>query len=190
MAQDLAGVCKAMKRADRFGKFLRKPKAVIVDGHPFASPGEALRYTALRDRCHEITHDGDGIGLAVFSYRLSPCAPYQREAFRLIQSKRNKFGAVKATVDGITFHSKREARRYTQLIPRVRAGQLQGFQRQVPYVLTINGVRITEYRSDFEYTVTATGERIVEDSKGFRTPDYVIKRALMRAVHNIVVTEV
>ena len=49
--------------------------------------------------------------------------------------------------------------------------------------------------ADFVYTDTATGEKIVEDAKGFRDPHsatyqvFVIKRKLMRHVHGIKILE-
>ena len=44
------------------------------------------------------------------------------------------------------------------------------------------------YVADFVYT--EKGNRIVEDVKGFKTPDYIIKRKLMLEKHGIKVKEV
>ena len=50
--------------------------------------------------------------------------------------------------------------------------------------------RKVTYVADFVYTDAETGENIVEDAKGVRTKDYIIKRKLMLAVHSIKVKEV
>lgn len=56
-----------------------------------------------------------------------------------------------------------------------------------------DGVRLLEksvcYVADFVYTIAETGENVVEDSKGVRTKDYIIKRKLMLAVHGIRIKE-
>ena len=46
------------------------------------------------------------------------------------------------------------------------------------------------YIADFVYQDARTGETIVEDSKGFRTDAYILKRKLMLWVHGIKITEV
>ena len=44
------------------------------------------------------------------------------------------------------------------------------------------------YIADFVYT--ENGEKVVEDTKGFRTKDYIIKRKLMLYIHGIRIQEV
>ena len=46
------------------------------------------------------------------------------------------------------------------------------------------------YKADFVYTDAATGKEIVEDTKGMRTKDYIIKRKLMLYIHGIKIQEV
>ena len=43
--------------------------------------------------------------------------------------------------------------------------------------------------ADFVYTDVETGETVVEDTKGFRTDVYKIKRKLMLKVHGIKIKE-
>jgi hypothetical protein len=50
------------------------------------------------------------------------------------------------------------------------------------------GERSCKYIGDFQYK--ENGVTIVEDCKGFRTPEYVIKRKLMMQVHGIRIREV
>jgi hypothetical protein len=124
----------------------------------------------------------------------------------------NKYYNIKTkSSDGLIFDSGKEARRWEQLILLQRAGKITSLQRQVPYELLPNqyetyeryskngkrlkdGVRLVErkveYVADFVYTDAETGENIVEDAKGMRTKDYVLKRKLMYAVHCIRIKEV
>ena len=46
-----------------------------------------------------------------------------------------------------------------------------------------------KYVADFVYTDVETGETVVEDTKGFRTDVYKIKRKLMLKVHGIKIKE-
>ena len=119
----------------------------------------------------------------------------------------NKYGNKKVTIGNETFDSSKEYRRFCELKLLVRAKKIFDLQRQVKYVLiptqrepdTIGvrgGVkkgRIIEqecsYIADFVY-VNDKGETIVEDTKGFKTKDYIIKRKLMLYVHGIRIQEI
>ena len=50
--------------------------------------------------------------------------------------------------------------------------------------------RACYYIADFVYTDNATGQTVVEDTKGVRTRDYVIKRKLMLYIHGIQIREI
>ena len=123
--------------------------------------------------------------------------------------KMNKYHAQKCVIDGIEFASRKEARRYQELLLLQRAGAIQDLQMQVKYVLVPaqhetyakwgkNGKRLKDgkrlverecsYIADFVYTLD--GKLVVEDTKGFRTKDYAIKRKLMLYVHGIKIKEV
>ena len=99
----------------------------------------------------------------------------------------NKYRNVKTEVDGIVFHSKREAARYTDLKLLERAGQIKDLRIQVPFLFELNDVRICKYFADFVYR--ENGKEIVEDCKGKRTKDYMIKRKLMKAFFAIEILE-
>lgn len=125
---------------------------------------------------------------------------------------RNKYGSKKVEVDGIVFDSKKESRRYQELSLLEKSGEIQNLQRQVEYVLIPNqyiptDVMVTKgknagqyktklverkcsYIADFVYLDMKTGNTVVEDTKGFRTKDYIIKRKLMMYVHGIRITEI
>lgn len=124
----------------------------------------------------------------------------------------NKYFNVKTKAsDGMVFDSTKEARRYEQLILLQRAGYISNLQRQVTYELIPNqyetveryskkGERLkdqqrlverkVEYIADFVYTDNKTGEVIVEDAKGFRTKDFILKRKLLLFRHGIKLREV
>lgn len=100
------------------------------------------------------------------------------------------------TASGIKYDSKREAKRGAELELMEKAGLISGLERQVVYELVPKqeGERAVTYRADFvywEHSESGIAFRIVvEDSKGFRTPEYVIKRKLLKYVHGITITEV
>ena len=107
---------------------------------------------------------------------------------------RSKYGAKKVTIDGITFDSRKEANRWLELSSLERAGKVSNLQRQVKFELLpsqrVNGKvveRAVNYMADFVYE--ENGHKVVEDTKGFKTPEYIIKRKLMLWVHQIQVKE-
>ena len=94
----------------------------------------------------------------------------------------------------------KERKRGAELELMQRAGIISDLQTQVPYELIpahyecVNGKRkcierASTYRADFVYYDVENKKLIVEDSKGFRTKDYVIKRKLMLHVHGIKIKE-
>ena len=115
------------------------------------------------------------------------------------------------TFDGIEFDSRKEARRWNELKLLERAKEISNLQRQVKYVLipaqyeTIeryskkgdrlkDGTKLIErevaYIADFVYTDMKTGKTVVEDTKGVKTKDYIIKRKLMLYLHQIRIKEI
>ena len=101
---------------------------------------------------------------------------------------RSKFGAKKTVVDGIKFDSKWESERYGQLKAMERGGIVTDLELQVKYDIVINDIKICRYIADFVYKEESpSGEikKIVEDAKGFETPEFKLKKKLMKAVHNI-----
>jgi hypothetical protein len=106
-----------------------------------------------------------------------------------------KYKNRKIAVNGDVFDSKKEYIRYRELALLERAGRISDLKRQVKYELIpsqrVNGKvveRACTYVADFVYT--ENGKTVVEDTKGFRTKDYIIKRKLMLYVHGIQLQEV
>lgn len=107
----------------------------------------------------------------------------------------NKYRNRKVTRNGITYDSAKEARRHTELLLLERAGKVTDIQRQVKFELIpsqrIDGKvveRPCTYVADFVYM--ENGKKVVEDTKGFKTTDYIIKRKLMLWVHGIQIKEI
>ena len=101
----------------------------------------------------------------------------------------SKYNSVITEVDGIKFHSRKEANRYAELQLLVKAASIRDLRLQVKYSLDVNGVHICNYIADFVYHDYRYEKTIVEDSKGVRTVDYKLKAKLMKACHNIDILE-
>ena len=96
--------------------------------------------------------------------------------------------------------SNKEKNRCAVLELMQRQGLISGLQKQVVYNLipaqygVVDGKkkcleRACTYRADFVYFDERTKELVVEDTKGFRTTEYVIKRKLMLHEHGIRIKE-
>ena len=109
--------------------------------------------------------------------------------------RNNIIQAKKTTVDGITFDSEKEAKRYIELKQMQDDGVISDLRLQPEYKLLPKQVdetgrcleRSLSYRADFSYI--KDGETIVEDVKGYRFPEYIIKRKLMLYFHGIQIYE-
>lgn len=109
----------------------------------------------------------------------------------------SKYNSKKTVVDGQVFDSKKEANRYQELLLLEKAGVIKNLSRQVKFVLIPpqrdeNGKvveRECSYKADFVY-YEEDGETVVEDVKGFRTKEYIIKRKLMLYQYGIRIREV
>lgn len=105
------------------------------------------------------------------------------------------------------YDSTREYRRSVTLKLLEKAGIISNLQEQVSYELipaqyehyTVQGARkllnkkkllekSVHYIADFQYV--ENGVMVVEDVKGMRTTEYIIKRKLMLHVHGIKIKEV
>lgn len=106
------------------------------------------------------------------------------------KKKPHKYSSNRTEVNGITFDSEKEANRYKDLLLLLKAGEIGVLRTQVEYELNPGGTHSLKYIADFVYIITATGQEVVEDAKGFRTKEYKKKRRLMKKVHNIEIQEV
>ena len=127
--------------------------------------------------------------------------------------RKAKYGNRKIIKDGQAFDSVKEARRWFELCLLEKAGEITDLRRQVEFpLLPTQREESTEvykrgenkgkpkpgkviekpvvYIADFVYKHTATGKIIVEDTKGVKTKDYILKRKLMLYFHKIKIREV
>lgn len=95
----------------------------------------------------------------------------------------SKYNSKKTTIGCETFDSKKEAQRWQELRLMEKCGNIHDLRRQVPFVL------IPAQYETYPRWSKKTGSRIVEDSKGVRTADYIIKRKLMLYIHGIRIVE-
>lgn len=122
--------------------------------------------------------------------------------------RRAKYHNKKVRYDGIEFDSKKEMYRYIRLKSMQDEGLITDLRLQVPYEI-IPAIyetttvqlktktkevakcvqRATHYLADFVYR-DQDGNEVVEDSKGLRTKEYLLKKKMMRAFLGITIKEV
>lgn len=137
---------------------------------------------------------------------VGPCSPEENIVEVLIKAMRqeaerrkrmieSKYHSRKLTVDGRTFDSRAEANRYRQLVMLQRAGKISALACQVRFTLQDGfkkggkTYRPIVYVADFTYT--ENGRIVVEDVKGVRTKEYLLKKKLFEKKYpNLTITEV
>ena len=108
-------------------------------------------------------------------------------------AKPSKFRNVKTVVDGVSFMSAREARRFSELKLLERAGQIANLKLQPRYPLVVNGKKVCTYVGDFSFDERGKGgdwTPVVEDAKGYRTREYINKANLFEALFGFAIREV
>jgi len=126
--------------------------------------------------------------------------------------RKQKYHNEKMVVYGITFDSKHEAQRFMILHDMEKRGEITGLKLQEKFVLVpAQREKSTEiykagknkgapkpgkmiekevaYYADFVYTDSG-GNLVVEDAKGMKTREYILKRKLMLYIHGIRIKEV
>lgn len=120
----------------------------------------------------------------------------------------SKYHSQKVELSGEIFQSKKEARRWLELKNMESHGLISGLQRQKKFVLVpaqyepdtkgprggkIKGKlleREVAYYADFVYFDEQEKDFVIEDTKGVRTPEYIIKRKLMLWLNGYQIREV
>ena len=123
------------------------------------------------------------------------------------RKKGSKYNATKVVIDGEVFDSKKEAKRWIELSAMEKAGEIFNLQRQVKFTLIpaqrepdIIGPkggrkpgklieREVSYTADFMYG-DSEGKLVVEDVKGMRTKEYILKRKMLLHFFGIRIKEV
>ena len=111
------------------------------------------------------------------------------------KSKRPKYNNEKVEYEGIVFDSRKEYKRYRELLLLQKAGHIGFLQMQVPFLLIEKSEteRECKYVADFVYIDAQSGQKIVEDVKSDATrklSTFIMKRKLMLSVHKIKIREV
>ena len=110
---------------------------------------------------------------------------------------KTKYGSRKDTRGELRFDSKKEARRYDELMVMLRAGIISDLRLQPQFTLqesyvteTGERIRAIRYTADFSYKFG--GKLVVEDvkSKPTRTKEYLRNRKFMRSRFGIDVQEI
>lgn len=97
----------------------------------------------------------------------------------------SKYHSTKVTNRHGRFDSRKEYRRYLVLADMEKRGEISNLERQVEFLLIPSQrddkgkviERAVKYKADFRYM--HNGAVVVEDVKGVKTKDYIIKRKLM-----------
>ena len=128
-------------------------------------------------------------------------SPNFSKMFVEAQAKRSKYGNRKVVKNGETFDSVREYERHLVLLDMQKRGEIAGLERQPIFILSVGGERICKYIGDWRYWVLsegahpsqrpcppqtnrhARGYQVVEDCKGFQTPEFKLKFRLAKALY-------
>ncbi len=108
---------------------------------------------------------------------------------------RSKYRAQPTEVDGIRFHSKAEARRYSELKLLEKAGEVKELELQPEFPLYAPSKSwgkhelVCTYVADFRYRQGPRGVLVIEDVKGMKTPVYRLKKKWFQAQYGIEITE-
>ena len=133
-------------------------------------------------------------------------------SYRRFRRNGTKYNASKVTIDNITFDSRKEGKRYQELKLLEKSGAIKDLELQKEFVLipnqyapdevvtlksgkqkTVRGKlleRRVVYKADFCYIDTATGKQVVEDVKGIKLPEYILKRKMLLYIHGIRLVEI
>lgn len=108
------------------------------------------------------------------------------------KAKTSKYRNKKVVVDGQTFDSEAEYRRWKELKLREQAGEISHLERQPRFNFVIGGRPVLSrskrypngrqvyWKGDFAYFDGK--HRIVEDVKGHRTKEFILKKAIVEAI--------
>lgn len=146
------------------------------------------------------------MGLRVDSLADLPEQVRQQVGGKIAAQASNKYHNRKIEINGIRFDSRKEAKRYVQLMHAMRVGAIRDLRLQVDFTIQEaytdcqgKRIRAIRYRADFAYNLTgllpfgisaedrdvwsryimAGTETVIEDVKGVKTQVYKLKEKLM-----------
>lgn len=106
------------------------------------------------------------------------------EQYKSYKEKKNKYNNKKVIVDGIRFDSKIESKRWQELKLLQKAGVIKDLRRQVRFELQPSYkkkgkiIQSINYIADFVYYDLNKNKIVVEDTKGYRTEIYKLKKKI------------
>ena len=119
----------------------------------------------------------------------------------------NKYHAKSVVIDGIKFPSGKEGERFLYLRELEKRGEISNLRRQVRFELlpaaykdVVKHLKTKDkvvsrvflgsvaYVADFVYE--RDGQTVVEDTKGYKTKEYIIKKKMMYALKGIEIQEI
>ncbi len=102
--------------------------------------------------------------------------------------RRSKYNSRITVLDGITFHSANEAKRYAYLKVLEKAGEISNLKLQPKFAITAHGKPIGKrgrnYYADFSY-INNKGQTIYEDFKGHDNEVSSLKRDMVEGLYLI-----
>ncbi len=104
------------------------------------------------------------------------------------KKNKNKYNAKKVVIDGITFASTKEGKRYQELKFQEHCGVISDLELQPKYILQDKFIHKSKsyrqivYIGDFRYK--RDSETWVEDTKGFKNQIYRIKKKMLLKKYN------
>lgn len=117
-------------------------------------------------------------------------------ANQLMRARRSRFQVapkIERTVDGITFDSFGEAKRFAELKILERCGRIRDLMVQPKFPVSIEGQPYCVYSADFMYWDCAQERQVVEDTKSTGTAKdaaYRLRKKAAELAHKIKVEEI
>jgi hypothetical protein len=116
---------------------------------------------------------------------------------KVVSRKKNKYRNQKVEVDGINFHSRKEANFYSDLLIKKNAKLITDFERQVKYDIRVNDIHIAKYFLDFK-VINLDGSINYYDVKGkdkvsgkwITTDVFALKKKLVEAIYGIKIEKI
>lgn len=102
----------------------------------------------------------------------------------------SKYGAKRVEINGVKFASKREGKRYKELIYLQALGEIAELELQPRFPIFINSKLVFTYVADFRYFDKVTKTTVIEDAKGFKTDVYKLKKKAVEAAYVITINEI
>ena len=125
--------------------------------------------------------------ISIEEFRRQQAEPVAKTAETKKGGRNGKFNAIAVETEHGRFDSKLEYQRFLELQLMERAGLITDLRRQIKYPLVLGDTLVCTYIADFVYL--EKGLEVVEDSKGFRTREYLMKKSLMKKIHDIEIFE-